>query len=133
MERIFVRFPGDNDFCNTVQAFVKILAPRILAPRSLQGRWGGRLEKAWGEITKTRIAELFNETAPALYKLHQAHSPHDTAPEGYLKITEADVFVDDEFDDIPPGMYNHDGCLAFLVWVDRGEGEREIEISYCRV
>lgn len=101
MTRLFVRYAGDNDFITVVTAFVKAIAPRIFLG-----------DGPWESITKAEIVALFNETSGALYMLHQHHSP-DVA-EISLKIREADVFFDEEFEAIPSWQHNHDGCLAVL-------------------
>lgn len=101
MNRLYVRFAGDNDFGNTVKAFVEAIAPRILL-----GEW---------HVSKQDVARLFNDTAFALYLLHQSRNP--TLPDlrdmrGYLRIEPKDVYFDEEIDAFT--NHNHDGCLAVL-------------------
>jgi len=99
-ERLYVRFAGDNDFGQTVKAFIKAIAPKILL-----GEWGG--------ITKEDIVYLFNEHAFSMYALHQCHSFHANEKiQSYLKIEVKDVYFDDEIDKFT--NYNSDGCLAVL-------------------
>jgi len=31
MKRFYVRFAGDNDFCNTVKGFMKAISPRVFS------------------------------------------------------------------------------------------------------
>ena len=100
MRKFFVRFAGDNDFAQTVEGFVKSLAPRIF--------YG-----CWDDITKALVVDLFNQHAFSFYALHQCN---DFAPEerlrDYLKIEEKDVYFDDEVDGFINN--NHDGCLAYI-------------------
>ena len=97
MNRLYIRFAGDNDFSNTVSAFVKAIAPRILA--------GSK------NITKAKIVELFNAHAYSLYCLHQAWD-FDSNPDvkEYLKVEEKDIYFDDEVKEYT--NFNLDGCLA---------------------
>ena len=100
MTRFYVRFPGDNDFISTVEAFVKAIADRVLLGD-------------WGNITKSQVAELFNYTAPSLYRLYQTREielSHD--PREYLTIESKDVYFDEEVDAFT--NFNHDGCLAVI-------------------
>ena len=99
MNKIYIRFAGDSDYCNTVMYFVKAIAPRILLD--------------WSNITKEEIVELFNNHAYSLYCLHQCHdlNPQNTIKH-YLKISVEDVYFDDEFESFT--NYNHDGCLAYI-------------------
>lgn len=100
MNKIYIRFPGDNDYCNTVMHFVEAIAPRILLGN-------------WLNITKEEIVELFNNHAYSLYCLHQCYdlNPRNTIKD-YLKISVKDVYFDDEFSSFTD--YNHDGCLAYI-------------------
>lgn len=101
MNRLYVRFPGDNDFINTVRPFVQAIAPRII---------DGDLQ-----LSKAKIVELFNEHAFSFYMLYQ--SPYmDESDErknrlkNYLRIEEKDVYFDEEIESHT--NYNHDGCMA---------------------
>lgn len=101
MRRIYVRFPGDNDFISTVKPFVRVIASRIME-EDLQ-------------LSKAKIVELFNEHAFSLYMLHQSPYMSESGEEqkrlkDYLKIQEKDVYFDDEIDSFT--NYNHDGCMA---------------------
>lgn len=101
MNKIYVRFPGDNDFITTVRAFVQAIAPRILLGD-------------WGNITKEEVADLFNAHSFSLYCLHQASSaikPNEHI-RSYLHIEEKDVYFGEEHESFT--NYNHDGCLAYL-------------------
>jgi len=101
MNRLFVRFAGDNDFYRTVRAFVEAIAPRVLL-----GEW---------VVTKDDVARLFNETSYALYLLHQSHKHQVENAESiknYLQIEPKDVYFDEEIDNFT--NFNSDGCLATL-------------------
>lgn len=100
MNRLYVRFPGDNDLVNTLQAFMRSVAPRVLLDR-------------WGDITKEQVVQLFNHTAFALYQLHQTYDlPADNSTKNYLKISTKDVYFDEEIDSFT--SHNGDGCMAVL-------------------
>jgi hypothetical protein len=102
MKQIYIRFAGDNDFITTVQAFVKTIAPRVFFENI--------------DITKAKIVELFNEHAYSIYVLHQSNyekTPREDLKE-YLRIEEKDVYFDDEVKEFTD--YNHDGCLAQVVY-----------------
>jgi len=100
MDRLYVRFAGDNDFCNTVKAFVQAIAPKVLLGE-------------WGNITKEQIVSLFNAHAFSMYALHQSHEiSAEESIRSYLEIMEKDVYFDSEID----AFNNHkgDGCLAAI-------------------
>jgi len=100
MNRLYVRFAGDNDFSNTVEAFVKAVAPNILLD-------------CWQRITKEEIVQLFNDHAFSLYALHQCRKiKADEGLRSYLELRIEDVYFDDEIDDFT--NHNNDGCLAVL-------------------
>lgn len=107
MDAIYVRFAGDNDFGNTVQAFVKSIAPHILLGN-------------WANITKEEVVALFNEHAYSLYVLNQCdrlkdiRDPKDLErTKAYLKIKEDEVYFGmEEFKAFT--NWNHDGCLAYI-------------------
>lgn len=106
MNRLYVRFAGDNDFCMTVKAFVKAIAPRILLD-------------VWSDISKEEIVNLFNNHAFSLYALYQCHdlcAKKDL--QNYLKIDSSCVYFDNEIDIFT--NFNHDGCLAVLEHDDIG-------------
>ena len=101
MKRFYVRLAGDNDFCNTVKAFMEAVAPRVFSE--------------WKGITKEAIVNLFNEHAYSLYCLHQSQdgqvAPH---MKNYLIIEVKDVYFDEEIDKF--NNHNGDGCLAALMY-----------------
>lgn len=100
MNRLYVRFDGDNDFCTTVQAFVEAIAPRVMLG-------------SWKNITKEEIVSLFNLTAFPLYSLHQCfETSAEDRLRDYLEIQVKDVYFDDEIDSFD--NYNGDGCLAAI-------------------
>jgi hypothetical protein len=95
---MYVRFAGDNDYINTVRAFVEAIAPKVLFD-------------TWRDISKEEIVELFNNHAFSLYALHQCWVTHaDERLRSYLKIEVKDVYFDEEIDEFT--NYNNDGCLA---------------------
>ncbi len=103
-DRIYVRFAGDNDFAQTVKAFVKAIAPRIFLG-------------AWAHISKEDIVNLFNKHAFSLYALYQCHDLHpDDSLRSYLNIEVKDVYFDEEIDEFT--NFNHDGCMASLEFDD---------------
>jgi hypothetical protein len=107
MDRLYVRFAGDNDFCNTVKAFVQALAPKVLL-----GEW-----REWGDVTKADIVRMFNAHAFSMYALHQCHTKTpDESLRTYLQIEEKDVYFDAEIDAFTD--HNGDGCLACLGYDD---------------
>lgn len=104
MRQLYVRFAGDNDFCNTMIAFVKAVAPRILLGE-------------WKDVSKQDIVSLFNQHAFSLYALHQSTEVMaDVSVQSYLKIEIKDVYFDDEVASFVD--FNHDGCLAYLMYDD---------------
>ena len=99
MDRFYVRFAGDNDFCNTVKSFMQAIAPRVL--------FAGE----WRDITKEQVVALFNEHAFSLYALHQCFEVQaEDRLRAYLRIKVGDVYFDDEIDAFD--NHNGDGCLA---------------------
>ena len=103
MDRFYVRFAGDNDFCNTVKSFMEAVAPRML--------FAGE----WRDITKEQIVALFNKHNFSMYALHQCHEVDVGAQEedhmrNHLEIRVKDVYFDDEIDAFD--NHNGDGCLA---------------------
>lgn len=112
MNRLYVRFAGDNDFFITVKAFVMAIAPKILLGE-------------WENITKEEIVNLFNEHAYSMYALHQSRDIKTKAYiyggatlQSYLQIETKDVYFDDEIDEFT--NFNHDGCMAVLERDDIG-------------
>jgi hypothetical protein len=105
IKKLYVRFAGDNNFCHTVEAFVKAIAPRIFYD-------------SWHNISKKEIVDLFNYSASPLYHLHQNYNQSIDEKgryESYLQIEEKDVMFNEEIDEfIYSGQTNGDGCLAYL-------------------
>ncbi len=104
MKKIYIRFPGDNDFVNTLSPFVKALAENIFYLRG------------WENITKEQVVKLFNEHAFAFYSMYQCYKIEaDEAIKDYLKISIKDVYFDDEAQFyLDSNDWNQDGYLAQL-------------------
>jgi hypothetical protein len=58
MKRLYVRFEGDNDYCNTMRGFVKAIAPIVLS-------------EYCESVTKEQIVKAFNRHAYTFYIFHQ--------------------------------------------------------------
>ncbi len=103
MTRFYVRVAGNNDFYNTVRAFMEAIAPRVLL--------GGE----WKDITKEQIVALFNKHNFSMYALHQHHklqidAKHEAHMRIHLEIGVKDVYFDEEIDAFD--NQNGDGCIA---------------------
>lgn len=83
--KILIRFSGDNDFSNVLHAFGDLLVSPI-------GSRTWRPER----LTKANIVRWFNAVAPTLYEAVQARDYVQPVTEGYLNITEEEVFFGDE-------------------------------------
>ena len=104
MKRIYIRFPGNNDFINTMCGFVKTIAPNIFLGD-------------WKDITKKEIADLFNTHSGTFYVFYQAYDAQSRTKhheyKDYLQIDERAIYIDEEIDSFT--NYNNDGCLACLL------------------
>lgn len=83
--KIIVRFSGDNDFIHVVRAFGDLLISPIGARKWHPER-----------LTKANVVRWFNAVAPTLYEVVQARDYFRPLTEGYLHITEEEVFFGDE-------------------------------------
>lgn len=88
LEKVIVRFPGDNDFITVMFEIGNILL---------------RFEKYNNrhhedDFTKQEVAEFFNGAATPIYKLFRGK---ETYPIGnYLTIKEKDIYINEEVDEI---------------------------------
>lgn len=92
MRRLGIRF-GDNDFSTTCTWFLRLILPEPpvweVAPRSVT-------------FTRAQVVTLFNETALGIYLMKQNRFEYDMEPaevehiRAYLRITEDQVYIDDE-------------------------------------
>lgn len=99
---------GDNDFYYTCTAFLRVLLPDERFTHHLANDL---------KFTKAQIVELFNGMTPSLYLLKQNAWRYSSAPhiDDYLKITEANVYLDDEVDKISA---ENDNCNGEFFAVD---------------
>lgn len=81
-----IRF-SDNDFGNTVRAFLRCILDTGIDSYNLEGNLG-----------KEKVVELFNRSAPGLYWLCQnlLRDDKNWDPSTYLIISAKNVFLDDE-------------------------------------
>lgn len=89
-KKLGIRF-SDNDFYNTLHGFFQTFHDGIT--------WN-RHDLA-GKLTKARIVDLYNSLIPGIYLLFQngyRDIGHEFDPT-YLKITELNVYLDEEVDD----------------------------------
>jgi hypothetical protein len=74
----------DNDFSTTFTAFLRAILD-------------GGIDR-YGEVTKEKVAELWNRSCAGLYWLHQNKLEYrtDWDPLSYLKLEAKDILFDDE-------------------------------------
>lgn len=89
-----IRF-ADNDFYNTLHPFMTLVLDSAFVGRPESS------ERIFENVTKARVVELFNEIAFGLYMLCQNGFRYDDEKgqehiRNYLKITEKNVYLDDE-------------------------------------
>jgi hypothetical protein len=108
IKSIFIRLAGDNDFINTIVPFVKAIGNIVLIEKQL--------------LTKTQIVDLFNEHIYSFYVLYQNDGKEHLRIKPYLKITEKDVYLNEEITAFADsGYWNGDGCVVSIDWTPTGE------------
>ena len=91
--KIAIKF-SDNDFWQTITEFLELVDKGINSHHASTS--------AEERFTKEKIAKLFNQTAPGIYWLVQNGLSYnlDWDAEDYLKITEADILINEEVDNL---------------------------------
>lgn len=87
LEKVLVRFPGDNDFHIIMREFGHIL---LRFEKNSNRHWGTQ------DYTKGEVAEFFNAVAEPIDLFFHGKSPYHTP--NYLIIKEKDVFINEEVD-----------------------------------
>jgi hypothetical protein len=87
LEKVLVRFPGDNDFHIIMEEFGHIL---LRFEKNSNRHWGTQ------DYTKSEVVEFFNAVAEPICSFFLGKSPYHTSK--YLIIGEKDIFINGEVD-----------------------------------